>query len=73
MWAYPGGPTQWWTPIPMRQHFGIDWSTFIITMTVMDLFLDLVVLSLPWPIIAKLHMSTKKKIYVGIFFLLGAL
>jgi len=48
-------------------------QNLIIALASVDIFLDIAVLSLPFPVIRRLHMSTDKKIYVSGVFMLGAL
>jgi len=45
----------------------------IISLASVDIFLDIAVLSLPFPVIRRLQMSTVRKVYVTGVFLLGAL
>ncbi|QSZ31471.1 hypothetical protein DSL72_001036 [Monilinia vaccinii-corymbosi] len=62
----------WDTPPELiGTQFVLDVPNLIIACAAVDIFLDLAVLSLPFPVIKGLHMPTDKKIYVSAVFLLG--
>lgn len=64
----------WNTPPELiGTQFVLDVPNLVIACAAVDIFLDIAVLSLPFPVIKGLHMPTEKKLYVSGVFLLGAL
>ncbi|EDN97248.1 predicted protein [Sclerotinia sclerotiorum 1980 UF-70] len=63
----------WNTPPELiGTQFILDVPNLVIACAAVDIFLDIAVLSLPFPVIKGLHMPTEKKFYVSGVFLLGA-
>ncbi|THV53661.1 hypothetical protein BGAL_0045g00200 [Botrytis galanthina] len=60
------------TPELIGTQFILDVPNLVIACAAVDIFLDIAVLSLPFPVIKGLHMPTEKKVYVSGVFLLGA-
>jgi hypothetical protein len=82
LWAIPGFlvetfvctpvNTMWADPLAMPEKC-IFYSTYWMTMMVIELLLDVIVLALPIHAIAKLKLSWKKKCGIAAIFMLGAL
>ncbi|ESZ92449.1 hypothetical protein SBOR_7166 [Sclerotinia borealis F-4128] len=64
----------YWNTSPelIGTQYNLDVPNLVIVCAAVDIFLDLAVLSLPFPVIKGLHMPTEKKLYVSGVFLLGA-
>ncbi|KAM0163187.1 hypothetical protein ACHAPC_005449 [Botrytis cinerea] len=64
----------YWNTSPelIGTQFILDVPNLVIACAAVDIFLDIAVLSLPFPVIKGLHMPTEKKVYVSGVFLLGA-
>jgi len=63
----------WDTPPELQgTQFDMNFGAMILAMTCIDMVLDMVVLSLPLPVISSLHINTRKKIMVSGIFLIGA-
>ncbi|CAG8961582.1 hypothetical protein HYFRA_00006116 [Hymenoscyphus fraxineus] len=68
-----GVSTFWSTPPQLEgTQYVIDPPSTITAIAVLDITLDIAVLSLPLPVIKSLHMSSRKRWYVAGIFLLGA-
>ena len=68
------------TPISANWMVGTDASQYCINEYVMydvysatNLFTDIVILAMPWPMVMKLHVASKKKVQLLGIFLLGSL
>ncbi|KAB8349606.1 hypothetical protein FH972_023629 [Carpinus fangiana] len=59
-----------WALTPNRPH-NLNFAAMLIAMGSTDLLLDLIILSMPIPVIKNLHMPTHKKIMIGGMFGLG--
>lgn len=68
-------PEVWWTYAPGKASnlFNIDMGRFQTANAAIDMFLDIVILSLPIPMIKQLNVKSSKKIYLVVIFLLGGL
>ncbi|KAI9643617.1 hypothetical protein NHQ30_008239 [Ciborinia camelliae] len=64
----------YWNTSPelIGTQFVLDVPNLVIACAAVDIFLDIAVLSLPFPVIKGLHMPTDRKFYVSGVFLLGA-
>ncbi|KAG9241330.1 hypothetical protein BJ878DRAFT_545367 [Calycina marina] len=68
-----GVSTYWTLPLELQGSMNtLNVPNLIISLAAVDCGLDLAVLSLPFPVIRKLRMSTTKKVYLSAVFLLGA-
>lgn len=64
----------WTTPKQLDgTQFVLNFPALLTAFAVLDIALDILVLSLPIPVIKSLHMTTRKKFYLAGIFLLGAL
>ena len=58
---------QWWT---FGGHYNMNYGAFLLAFAAMDMVLDLIILSLPLPLIKNLHISTRRKVLlIGVLWL----
>ena len=69
------GVTTFWTTSPLKEgtEYAIDYPSYLSSMTAIDITSDVIILSLPLPVIRQLNMTTEKKIMVFGIFMLGSL
>lgn len=73
LFSSKGVSTYWTTPLELSGTTdNLNLPNLIIALASIDIFLDIAVLSLPFPVINRLQMSRERKIYVSGVFLLGA-
>ncbi|KAF2687595.1 hypothetical protein K458DRAFT_484867 [Lentithecium fluviatile CBS 122367] len=59
--------SNWWT---LGKNYTINYGAFITSFAAIDLVLDIIILSLPVPVIHKLHVNRQKKfLLVGVFWM----
>lgn len=59
--------SNWWT---LGETYTINYGAFLTSFAAIDLFLDIVILCLPLPVIHKLHINRNKKLLlVGVFWM----
>ncbi|KAF2705433.1 hypothetical protein K504DRAFT_460186 [Pleomassaria siparia CBS 279.74] len=59
--------SNWWT---LGKNYTINYGAFITSFAAIDLLLDVIILSMPLPVIRNLHVTTRKKILImGIFWM----
>lgn len=62
------------TPVELEgSEYVLKFGTIIVSLTIADIALDLIILILPLPVIRGLQIDKKQKIHVAGIFLLGAL
>ncbi|KAF2788807.1 hypothetical protein K505DRAFT_420871 [Melanomma pulvis-pyrius CBS 109.77] len=59
--------SNWWT---LGKNYTINYGAFLTSFAAIDLFLDVIILCMPLPVIRKLHVKTRKKFLImGIFWM----
>ena len=62
--------SNWWT---LGKNYQINYGSFLISFAAIDLFLDIDILCMPFPVIYGLHVDRRKKLLVFSVFWMGFL
>ena len=69
--GYPGHPIDYFFPGSASVHWNVVYLPFWLAMGIIEGLIDVVILVLPIRELQKLNLSTDKKIYISLIFLLG--
>jgi hypothetical protein len=59
--------SNWWT---LGKNYTINYGAFLTSFAAIDLFLDIVILCMPFPVIYSLHVDVRKKLLIiGVFWM----